>query len=173
VTADLRLRRYESTDGDRVLTLEREALEAVDARPDEEGWTDDLRAVEETYLDPGGEFLVGELDGEIVAMGGLKPLDGEIVAMGGLKPLDGETAEITRMRVDPDHHRRGFGEAVLADLEAAATRLDYGELLLETTARQRAAQGLYEKHGYERTDARERGRFEVLTYRKSLDGASP
>lgn len=159
MTADLRLRRYESTDGDRVLTLEREALEAVDARPDEEGWTDDLRAVEETYLDPGGEFLVGELDGEIVAMG-------------GLKPIDGETAEMTRMRVDPDHHRRGFGEAVLADLEATATRLDYGELLLETTARQRAAQGLYEKHGYERTDARERGRFEVLTYRKSLDGAS-
>jgi len=100
VTADLRLRRYEPTDGDRVLTLEREA------------------------------------------------------------------------RVDPDHHRRGFGEAVLVELEAAAERLGYGELVLETTARQRAAQGLYEKHGYERTDASEHDRFEVLTYRKSLDGAS-
>ncbi len=153
--ADLRLRRYEPGDDDRILTLEREALEAVDARPDDEDWTDDLRAIETTYLDAGGEFLVGELDGEIVATG-------------GLKRIDADTAEITRMRVDPDHHRRGFGQAVLVELEAAAKTLDYDELALETTARQQAAQGLYEKHGYERTDARERGRFEVLTYRKSL-----
>jgi ribosomal protein S18 acetylase RimI-like enzyme len=153
--ADLRLRRYEPGDGERVLTLERVALESVDARPDEAGWADDLRAVEETYLDAGGEFLVGECDGKLVAMG-------------GLKRVDDSTAEITRMRVDPDHHRRGFGEAVLNELEAAAERLDYEALTLETTARQRAAQSLYEKHGYERTGRREHGRFEVLAYRKSL-----
>lgn len=156
MSTDLRLRRYEPRDADRVLTLEREALEAVDARPDEAGWTDDLRTVEATYLDSGGEFLVGELDGEVVAMG-------------GLKRVDDATAEITRMRVDPDHHRRGFGEAVLLELESVAAALGYDELTLETTARQQAAQGLYEKYGYERTGEREHGRFEVLTYRKSLE----
>ncbi|USZ67015.1 GNAT family N-acetyltransferase [Halorussus salilacus] len=159
---DLRLRRYEPRDGDRVLELEREALESVDARPDDDDWTDDLRAIRETYLDSAGEFLVGE-----VGVGDAET-EAELVAMGGLKRVDASTAEVTRMRVDPGHHRRGFGEAVLLELEERATDLGYEVLELETTARQRAAQSLYEKHGYERVGRRSQGRFEVLAYRKRL-----
>lgn len=159
----LRLRRYEPRDQDRVLDLEREALEAVDARPDDEDWTDDLHAIEETYLDAGGEFLVGE-----AGKGAGSETEDEIVAVGALKKADATTAEIKRMRIDPDHQRRGYGEAVLLELESRATDLGYETLDLETTARQQAAQGLYEKHGYEEVGRRPYGRFEVLAYRKRL-----
>ncbi|PSQ46717.1 N-acetyltransferase [Halobacteriales archaeon SW_6_65_15] len=173
---ELRLRRYEPRDQERVLALEREALESVDARPDDDDWADDLRAVRETYLDAGGEFLVGELGGDDLLDAGASPRDeaaAKLVAMGGLKRVDATTAEVTRMRVAPDHHRKGFGEEVLLALEERAADLGYETLELETTARQEAAQSLYEKHGYECAGTGTYGRFELLSYRKLLGSGEP
>jgi hypothetical protein len=50
-------------------------------------WDDDLRSIRATYLERGGEFLVGLLDGEAVAMGALRRVSDTV-------------AEIRRMRVD-------------------------------------------------------------------------
>jgi GNAT superfamily N-acetyltransferase len=75
-------------------------------------WEDDLQAIPATYLDSGGEFLLGFCEGELVAMGGL------------LRHSPRE-AEIKRMRVHPDFQRRGFGRLLLERLEERAQALGF------------------------------------------------
>lgn len=96
---------------------------------------DDLRSVRETYLADGGEFLVGAVDGEVVAIGAIRRRSEEI-------------GEIKRMRVDPRCQRQGFGRALLRALEARAGELGYRVLRLDTAARMIPAQGLYRSSGY-------------------------
>jgi ribosomal protein S18 acetylase RimI-like enzyme len=128
----------------------------TDALPDGEELDADLDAIEEEYLESGGEFLVGEVAGEVVAMG-------------AFRPVDDETVEITRMRVAPDHQRRGYGRRMLDALEAEARERGYAAFELDTLARQAAARGLYEASGYRETERRTIGEYEVLFYRKSVE----
>jgi len=152
---ELAIRRYRDADHDAVWDLHNTALNAVDAHGGDGPWDDDLHNVREVYLDAGGEFLVGECDARIVAMG-------------ALCPLDQVTAEITRMRVLPGLWRRGFGQAILERLEARAAELGYRVLHLETTAGQTAARALYERHGYREIMRSQWQRFEVITYEKQI-----
>src|SRR5437868_14699416 len=101
------IRRYEPRDHDEAWSLHNLALERAGAHPGNGPWDDDLHHVDEVYLAAGGEFLVGELRGRIVAMGALQRTS-EI------------RGEIKRMRVHPDCQRRGYGEAVLTELEDRA-----------------------------------------------------
>lgn len=125
----------------------------------------DLDAIEETYL-VDGEFLVGELRAERRSSGrrtgGVREtdvLDGGIVAMGAFRPLDGgieplfddlpdATAELKRMRVAPDHQRRGVGQRIYDELETRARQAGFRELVLDTTPTQTAAQRFYEANGF-------------------------
>ncbi|MCU4743178.1 GNAT family N-acetyltransferase [Halobacteria archaeon AArc-m2/3/4] len=174
--APLRIRRYEPRDEDAVWDLHVRALSAAGAYDEEFAHLDaDLRRVEAAYLDleAGGEFLVGEYDGALVAMGGFQPSDER-----------DETAVLRRMRVAPDHHRRGFGTAILEALEARARDDGFERIVLDTTARQAAAVAFYESHGYElwRRDTLEMGdesdgeeaenseTLEMLFYEKRLEG---
>jgi ribosomal protein S18 acetylase RimI-like enzyme len=69
----LSIRRYEPADEPRVKSLHEDALRAVGSYT--EGVAEpDLDAIRETYIESDGEFLVGHLDGTIVAMGGFKSL---------------------------------------------------------------------------------------------------
>ena len=154
--SDLLIRRYRDADHDAVFDLHNVALEAVDAHGGNGPWDDDLHRVREVYLEAGGEFLVGEVGGRLVAMG-------------ALAPLDQVTAEVTRMRVHPDCWRRGFGRAMLDRLEARAADLGYHVLRLETTAGQTAAQALYRSRGYREVGRTRWKRFEVITFEKRLD----
>ncbi len=153
--APLPLRRYRAADHDGVWALHNAALNAVDAHGGNGPWDDDLHRIEEVYLAPGGEFLVGEAGGEIVAMGAVKPI----------KP---GRAELCRMRVRPDCWRRGYGRQMLAALEAAARQAGVRELTLGTTTGQAAARGLYEAAGYREVGRRRHGPFEVVVYEKRL-----
>ena len=135
----LMIRRYLPSDREAVWNLHVYALEAVGARaknPAAYRFDADFDDIEGVYLSSGGEFLVGSLDDRIVAMGALKRLSGRV-------------AEITRMRVHPEHWRRGYGEAILLRLEAAATDRGYAELWLDTSPVQIAAQNLYRKGGFQ------------------------
>lgn len=144
----------------------REVDAYVEDAPDE-----DLRDVEGAYLEEDSEFLVGEREGAVVAMGALKPVDdGTFVADAALRPDDGPAAEVTRMRVDPAHQRQGYGTRILAELEARAAELGYQVLVLDTTARQEGARRLYEGFGYERVETVEWREYEMLLYRKELTG---
>lgn len=153
----LHLRRYRPDDRDAVWAVHERAFRASALPFVEEAPIDrDLRHVESAYLESGGEFLVGEIDGEMVAVGGFVPLG------------DG-TVEIKRMRVDPDHQRNGYGAAVLAALEDAARREGYERAVLETHELLAAAQALYKSRGYRET-GRESGRdgYDRVRYEKRL-----
>ncbi|WP_135821495.1 GNAT family N-acetyltransferase [Halostella litorea] len=81
---------------------------------------------------------------------------------------DRRTAEVTRMRVDPDRQRQGYGTAILAALEDRATELGYETLVLDTLDRQTGAKRLYESFGYEETGRGRIGEYERVFYRKEL-----
>jgi ribosomal protein S18 acetylase RimI-like enzyme len=155
-----RIRRYRPCDHDAVWELHNLALEATGAHGGSGPWDDDLHHVEEAYLRSGGEFLVGTLDGRVVAMG-------------ALKRLTEERAEIKRMRVHPDFWRRGFGQRILGRLERKACESGYRSLVLDTTTGQTAAQELYRGSGYVETGRRRRGPFELILFEKQLSRGEP
>jgi GNAT superfamily N-acetyltransferase len=152
----MEIRRYRPGDGEAVRSLHFEALEAVGARMDDEERDRDLDDIEGGYLCCGGEFLVGEVDGEIVAMG-------------ALRRVDGDGAELKRMRVRPDHWRRGFGQAVLDALVRRTEDLGRRRLYLDTTVGQTAARRLYERRTVSGRRDADGGGFDVVFYERRLE----
>ena len=153
----LHVRRYEPEDRRAVRRLHDDALNEVGAHLGSGGWDDDLDDIEDVYLDSGGEFLVGLLDGEIVAMG-------------ALMKLSSRKAKLTRMRVRPGLQGRGYGQAMLDALHCRAAELGYSTVRLDTTVQQRAAQRLYLKNGYGETGRGVIGPFDCIFYERELLG---
>jgi GNAT superfamily N-acetyltransferase len=131
----LHIRRYEPGDKRVVRRLHDDALNEVGAHLGSGPWDDDLDDIEGVYLESGGEFLVGELEGEVVAMG-------------AIRRISPDAADLKRMRVRPGLQGRGYGQAMLDSLHRRAADLGYTTLHLDTTVQQRAARGLYLKNGY-------------------------
>jgi GNAT superfamily N-acetyltransferase len=151
----LEIRRYQAADNPAVRELHHRALEATGAYfPGK--WNDDLDDIPNHYLQNGGEFLVGTLDGKIVAMGAFRKKSATL-------------AEIKRMRVLPEYQSRGFGQAIFNQLEAKAIQLGYTELCLDTTTLQIAAQKMYEKNGFSAIGRGQQPPFEVIYYHKNLN----
>jgi len=151
----LEIRRYQDADNPAVLELHHLALEATGAYfPGK--WNDDLDDIPIHYLNNGGEFLVGILDGKIVCMGAFRRKSDTL-------------AEIKRMRVLPECQRRGFGQIILNQLETKAIQLGYTELCLDTTTLQIAAQKFYGKNGFIEVRRGLMPPFEVIYYHKSLN----
>ena len=113
--------------------------------------------IEGVYLDKGGEFLVGVMDREVVAMG-------------ALMRISPEQAELKRMRVRPGLQGRGYGQAVLDALHHRAGELGYSRLRLDTTLQQRAAQRLYLKNGYNEAGRGVAGPFDCIFYEREALG---
>lgn len=147
------IRRYEPDDREAVRRLHDEALNDVGAHLGDGYWDADLDAIESVYLRDGGEFLVGVLEGRVVAMGALR------------RDPDGR-AWITRMRVAPRLQGRGIGQTLLDGLHRRAAELGYETLHLDTTVGQTAARRLYEKNGYTETGRGTVGPFECLYYER-------
>ena len=76
-TEPLHIRRYEREDKRAVRRLHDYALNEVGAHLGSGSWDDDLDEIENVYFESGGEFLVGVLDGEVVAMGALMRISAE------------------------------------------------------------------------------------------------
>lgn len=166
MSEDLRIRKYRPADRDRVEAVMERALR--DAGAYLEGAPDDEAPIEAACR--GGEFLVGTVDGEIVATGAFRrpaePLT-EFVDPGE------SAAELKRMHVHPAYQRRGYGERLLEELQARARR-EYAALVLLTSDRQTAAQQFYEANGFaevRREPVAAFGEeFAVVVYRKRLAG---
>lgn len=88
---------------------------------------------------PHGHFVVAEVDGEPVAMGGWR--------RGG--PAGDSDAEVKRMFVRAPWRGRGLARLLLAELEASAARAGVARLVLETGLEQPEAIALYRSEGYE------------------------
>jgi uncharacterized protein (DUF952 family) len=87
------------------------------------------------FAHPGGTFLVGHLDGEPVAGGGVKTLGPGL-------------GEIKRMYVAPHVRGRGIARALLGALEDAAGRRGHRRVRLDTGPKQPEALHLYRSAGY-------------------------
>jgi ribosomal protein S18 acetylase RimI-like enzyme len=148
------LRRYEPSDLQAVWGLHQRASHVAGV-PTPEPYFSDLHDVESTFLNSGGEFVVGEYKGHIVAMG-------------GLKRTAWDRAEIVRMRVHPNFQRQGFGSAILRHLEKRAAELGYSTLHLDTLVVQEAAQQFYLRHGYRCVGSGQKEEFEVVFFEKQL-----
>jgi len=105
------------------------------------------------YLGSGGEFLVGILEGDVVAMGAIKRDSPDV-------------AEVRRMRVRSDLQGRGYGQAMLDALHCRAAGLGYSTLHLDTTVQQRVARRLYLKNGYREVGRASIGPFDYIYYER-------
>ena len=152
----LEIRSYTPADSKEVINLHIVALEAAGAHVGNGPWDSDLLNIEGVYLENNGAFLVGLLDGQIVAMG-------------ALRKISDEKGEIKRMRVLPQFQRQGFGQVILDVLEKEAVKRGYKTLCLDTTILQVAAQKMYLKNGYAEVRRTKQGfPFETIFYEKRL-----
>jgi hypothetical protein len=84
----------QQADHEAIWELHKIALQDAGADLGSGQWDDDLRPIDQVYLQNQGEFLVGVYEGRIVAIGAL---------------TTNERAETKRMRVHPHFQRCGFG----------------------------------------------------------------
>jgi ribosomal protein S18 acetylase RimI-like enzyme len=156
--SQLAIRRYQPVDYERVVELHVLGLRQTGTHIDSWAWGRDLESPEAlaaTYLGDRGDFLVGELEGVIVAMGALRPFDDTRV-------------EMKRVRVDPNHQRRGFGEAIVVRLEQRARELGASAVHLDTTTGQEPAIAMYRKLGYDEIGRGSLPRFDIVLMEKPL-----
>jgi GNAT superfamily N-acetyltransferase len=102
---------------------------------DRYGDGDESPAHPEEFLPPYGVFLVGSVEGNDVACGGLRLRSQGI-------------GEIKRMYVEPSARGQGLSRAVLLSLLDHARSVELTEIWLETGTEQPEARGLYESAGF-------------------------
>jgi GNAT superfamily N-acetyltransferase len=142
---------------DKLKSLNRVVVEATGILNDPEPNTD-LESPVMHYDNLGGEFWVGILDKEIVAMGAFRlKMDGNGAG----------SAELKRMRVRPDLQGKGIGSQLLQLLESRAVEHGYHDLVLDTVRGEQARQ-FYEHHGFQETGRRQAGELEQVFYKKEL-----
>ena len=127
---DLKINKFNNKDLKQVLDLHRKAMEIIGTYKGEGPWDDDLKDIENHYLNNYGIFLVGKINKKIVTMGALRKIDNNI-------------AEIKRMRTYPEYQGKGFGKLILLELINFARKNHYKELILETSYKQLKARKLY------------------------------
>ncbi|MFE9483276.1 GNAT family N-acetyltransferase [Streptomyces spororaveus] len=104
---------------------------------------------------PTGQFVVGRLDGE--------PL-----ACGGIRLLAPRTAELTRVYVDRRARGTGGGAALLKVLEAEARALGAERVRLDTRSDLVEARALYARQGYAEIPAYNSGPYAQHWFEKRL-----
>lgn len=155
------VRRYQSSDKEAVKKLYELASIKSEIGYRSGPWEQDFEDIERIYLN-GGEFFVGLLNNDIIAMGGHRKVTDTI-------------GHIRRMRVHPDHRRKGYAAKILQKLEKSAKRNGMIELRLRTSTQQKMAQNFYEKYGFKKMKAKKEyytegggNSFEVIWYGKDL-----
>lgn len=158
------IREFKPEDKESVWAVNLEALKALGIpieKIDRSTEYRDFDHIEETYIQKGGNFLVMELDGRIVAFG-------------GYFPIKRKTAVIRRMRVLPDYQGKGLGKRMLLALEDDIKKRGLKRIQLGTSTLMKKAIGLYESMGYQRVKTTLRpdkgfgGDYAEILYKKEL-----
>lgn len=105
------------------------------------GGIDDSPITAQDFQPPQGQFLLGYLYGQAVAMGGWRTLSAGLD--GAERPV-----ELKRMFVRPEQQGRGFGLQILQALERSAAGAGADWVVLETGRPQVRAVQLYRAAGY-------------------------
>jgi ribosomal protein S18 acetylase RimI-like enzyme len=180
--SELSLRRYRPTDRNAVWTVHERAFRAAPVDHDPE-LNRALRHVSRTFLDGGGDFLVGTLAAPPADPGEYGPADERIAATGGYLPstadastvrpgspveADERTVEVKSVRVDPAFQRRGFARTLVSELETRARAAGFERAVLDTGEDLTAAQSLYESLGYDRAGEESYRQFELVYFEREL-----
>ena len=154
--AEMSFRPYQPQDLGQVKDLHELALRDAGAFATSGSWDRDLDDITANYLSGQGNFLVGE--GE-----------GMLIAMGAWRRVSEARAEIKRMRVHPNWQGLGLGRLLLEALEAEIKGQNYTEIILDTTIQQVPAQELYLSSGYHEVERTSEGYpLETIFYRKEV-----
>lgn len=159
--SNLIIRRYKSSDNEKVKKLYKLGSIHSEIGYRSGPWEADFDDIECHFFN-GGEFLVGLVGSEVVAIGGYRKTPNNI-------------GQIRRMRVHPDHRRKGYAQQIIQKLEEVAKRNKMSELQLKTSTQQKMAQNFYEKNGYVKMKTEKEyytegggNTFEVVWYRKEI-----
>ncbi|WP_423068095.1 GNAT family acetyltransferase [Devosia sp. CN2-171] len=131
------IRPFERRDTDAVIAL-------WQARGLTRPWNDPLKDIERKLAVQPELFLVGELDGAIVA-----------TAMGG---YDGHRGSVYYLAAAEAHAGKGFGAAILAELERRLAAIGRPKINLLVRGENDAVVKFYDRLGYERHDSLSLGR---------------
>lgn len=110
----------------------------------------ELTAVLQSITGDGGtsSFAVDELNDARACFAVARDASGAPIGCAALRPMSADVAELKRMYARPGHH--GAGRALLAFLEAEASRFGYRALRLSTRVINARAVRFYEREGYAR-----------------------
>lgn len=181
----IEFRRYDDRDSGSIVALDEWALQNTGTDPEDIPGREDLHDIEGSYLDAGGDFVVGILaneDSDFAVerdwLARIETRDGLVVAMGGFLPNEAGhedertvagAAELHRMRIAPPCQRRGYGTALLEELESRATEADIDHLLATTAFQQESAVAFYPSFGYERVGTSTFEEYELVHFEKHLE----
>ena len=113
-------------------------IELIDRYFDAADFEDEVATLRK-YMPPDGALL-------------LATLDGEPAGCVALRRIDETTCEMKRMFVPPELHGRGIGRALADAILDEARALGYTSMVLDTSIRQKEAQALYRKLGFQPTE---------------------
>jgi GNAT superfamily N-acetyltransferase len=151
----LRLVRFQAEHQEAILTLHHSAMSRFTVGMSATEEEADLRDIETAYLRGGGEFLVGLLDGQVMAMG-------------GFRCLSTDTAELKRMRIRSDLQGKGYGTQLLHELERLAAARHIQTLCLETAKARPLTLQFYCKHGYQESGEGLYGQVATVRFTKQI-----
>jgi ribosomal protein S18 acetylase RimI-like enzyme len=151
----MKLVRYQPRYLDSILALHRSAKTGFDVGISDEEEEEDLRKIDEVYINSRGEFLIGLVDGAVAAMG-------------GFQRLSNDSAELRRMRIRTDLQNQGYGSQLLRELEQDAFKSGIRELSFETAKARLLTLEFYRKHGYHETGTGLYGNVETVHFSKTL-----
>jgi ribosomal protein S18 acetylase RimI-like enzyme len=151
------IRPYQATDNESLWKLYKSCFAGDDTSyPIEIGpWDEDLNNIEESYLQCGGQFL-------------MLYDQSNLLGMGAFLRVDDTTAKIMRMRIHPDHQRKGIGSMIYRQLELEAKNMGYKQFILDVHMGLANAQSFYKKVGFEKSGKKTIGDHECYIYTKSL-----
>ena len=152
----MKLIRYQPEYQEAIIELHHSAIGGLVTGINQHDEEADLRDIEKIYFNGGGEFIVGLLEGAVIAMG-------------GLQRLSDTSAELRRMRIRPDLQGQGYGSQLLRELERLALQSGVHTLSFETARARPLTLEFYHNHGYQETGSGFYGEVETVHFSKTLD----